>query len=223
MKKNIFLLYFIIYSFNSFGQFQNEEKKNRHTIGVGLIPLTSSLFIHNTYHFNLNYGFFFKPNVIGYASMYYFNNGKEYHGNILGVEGNAQFLLTGNQLKLGFRNIINFNNIQSKDYNAYTYWGLSFAKSNYEIKQDIAIRDFLGNIGYDKKYDNFSSLTYEFQLGLIFKINNKLSILTGCGIGIASNDSTFINTKDLPAIGFIGRELGPFLNFSIDLFYNFNK
>lgn len=223
MKTYLFILYLFTSSLNSFGQIQNSEIKNRHTIGVGLIPITSSLLIHNTYHFKANYGYFFKPQVIGYASIFYFNNGKEYHGNILGDGGNAKFSLTGNQLKIGVRKIIQFENHQSKNHHAFTFWGFSFARSNYEINQDIPISDYLGNIGYFKKYDNFISFSYEFQWGLIFKLNNRLNLVSGCGLGIATNDSTFINTKSLPDIGFTGRNMGPYINFSIDLFYNFNK
>lgn len=224
MKTYLFLLIFIIYSFNCFGQLQHPEVNNRHTFGIGLLPLTSTLFIENTYHLKLNYGYFIKPNVIGYVSVFYFNNGKEYHRNILGVEGDAQFSLVGNQLKLGVRKIIKFENNQSKNHHAYTFWGFSFARSTYEIKQDILIKDFLGNIGYDKKYDNFYSLSYEFQMGLILKLSNKLNLVSACGIGIATNDNNnSINTKSLPDIGFTTREMGPFLNLSIDLFYNFNK
>lgn len=224
MKTYLFTLYLFTSSLNSFGQLQNLDIKNRHTIGIGLLPLTSSLLIHNTYHFKANYGYFIKPNVIGYATVFYFNNGKEYHDNILGVEGNAQFSLVGNQLKIGVRKIINIEGKKAKDYNALTFWGFSFARSTYEINQDIAVRDYLGNIGYDKKYDNFYSLSYEFQMGLIFKLSNKFNLASACGLGIATNDkNNSINTKSLPDIGFTGRELGPFLSFSIDMFYNFNK
>jgi hypothetical protein len=224
MMKNYIIIYLLISSINSFGQLQNEVIKNKHTIGIGLLPLTSSLFIQNTYHLKVNYGYFFKPNVIGYTSIFYFNNGKEYYGNILGVEGNAQFSLVGNQIKIGVRKIMNIEGKQSKAYNAFTFWGFSFARSTYEIKQDIAVRDYLGNIGYDKKYDNFYSLSYEFQMGLIFKLSNKFNLSSACSLGIATNDkNNSINTKRLPDIGFTGREMGPCLNFSIDMFYNLNK
>lgn len=221
MKKNIILLYLVIYSLNSFGQLQSQENRNRHTIGIGLIPLTSSLLIQNTYHLKLNYGYFIKPDIIGYASVFYFSNGKEYHGNILGVERNAQFSLVGNQIKIAIRKIIIFE--QSNDYGLNTFCGVSFARSTYEIKQDIAFRDFLGNIGYDKKYDNFYSLSYEFQMGLIFKLSNKFNLVPACGFGFATNNNVLVTTKQLPDIGFTTRQMGPFFNLSIDLFYNLNK
>ncbi len=223
MKKNIFLLYFVIYSLNSFGQLQSQEKRNKHTMGIGLLPLTSTLLIQNTYHLKLNYGYFIKPNVIGYASVFYFNNGKEYHGNILGVEGDAQFSLVGNQLKMGIRKINNFETEQSNKFHSYTFWGLSFARSTYEIKQDIAVKDFLGNLGYDKKYDNLYSLSYEFQFGLIFKLNDRINLIPACGFGFATNNNVLVTTKQLPDIGFTTRGMGPFFNLSMDLFYNFNK
>ncbi|MFA9214691.1 MAG: hypothetical protein ACEQSR_12730 [Candidatus Methylacidiphilales bacterium] len=223
MKTYLFILYLLFSSINSFGQLQNSEVKNRHTLGIGLLPLTSTALIHNTYHLKVNYAYFFKSDLIGYASVFYFNNGKEYHGNILGVEGDAQFSLVGNQLKLGVRKIIKFENHQSKNHHAYTFLGFSLARSTYEIKQEILIKDFLGNIGYDKKYDDFNSFSYEFQLGLIFKLNNRLNLISGCGFGIATNDNVLITSKQLPDIGFTTRGMGPFLNFSIDLFYNFNK
>lgn len=223
MKTYLLILCSCFSSFNSFGQLQNEEKKNRHTVGVSLIPLVETLLIHNTYHFKANYGYFFKTNIIGYASVYYFNNGKEYHGNILGVDGDAQYSLTGSQLKLGIRKIIKFEKHQSKNHNAFTFWGFSFARSNYEIKHDIAIKDYLDNVGYDKKHDDFISLSYEFQFGLIFKLNNRLNIISGCGLGITTNNNVLITTNQLPDIGFTDRKMGPCLNFSVDMFYNLNK
>jgi hypothetical protein len=61
-------------------------------------------------------------------------------------------------------------------------------------------------------------------LGLIFKLSNKFNLVPACGLGVAiSENKNTINTKSLPDIGFTGRELGPFINFSVDLFYNFNK
>jgi hypothetical protein len=224
MKNYIFTLYLIVSSINSFGQFQNSEVNNKHTLGIGLLPLASSLLIQNTYHIKLNYGYFIKPNIIGYASVFYFNSGKEYHKNTLGVGGDSKFSLIGNQLKIGVRKIVKFQEKKSNDYNSYTFFGGSLGFSGYDIEQDIAIRDFFGNIGYDKKYDKFYSLSFEFQLGLIFKLSNKFNLVPACGLGVAiSENKNTINTKSLPDIGFTGRELGPFINFSVDLFYNFNK
>lgn len=224
MKRVLLSIYFFFSLTLLFAQLQNEEKRNRHTIGIGLLPLCESLLVQNTYHLKVNYGYFIKPNIISYASVYYFNNGKENYGSILGAGGNSQFSLIGNQFKVGIRKNSSPNISSFKFIKAYHFIGFSFGHSNYEIEQDILLEDFLSNIVYVKKYDSFDSYSFEFEYGMFIRGSKKISIVPNLGIGFATNnEGNLITVNRLPDIGFTGRKMGMFLNFSIDLFYNLNK
>lgn len=225
MKTYLLLIYFIISSFNSFGQLQNSEVKNRHSVGIGLIPLVESVFIENTYHLKLNYAFFISPLFVANTSFFYFKNGKEFGvDNVLGLGKDSKFLLEGNQFKIEIRKNF-FNNLTTSKKNfIYPFIGLGFGQSNYEVEQDIAIQDYLNNTGYFKNSYTLNSNSFEFQFGMVAKISQKINVVSNYSVGFASNKNDIINTSNrLPDIGFTTREMGPFLNFSIDLFYNFNK
>jgi len=225
MKTYLFLLYFIISSFNSFGQLQNEEKKNRHTVGIGILPLGESIFVENTYHLKLNYAFFISPLFVANTSFFYFKNGREFGiDNVVGLGKDSKFLLEGNQFKIGIRQNF-FNNLTTSKKNIiYPFIGLSYGQSNYEVEQDIAIQDYFSNTGYVKNFYKLNSNSFEFQFGMVAKITQKINVVSNFAIGISSNKNNIINTSNrLPDIGFTTREMGPFFNLSIDLFYNFNK
>ncbi len=143
---------------------------------------------------------------------------------MLALGKDSKFLFEGNQFKIGVRyNIIDDLNTP-KRITVYPFFGLSYGQSNYEVEQDIAIQDYLYNTGYVNNFYKLNSNTFEIQFGTVAKITQKINVVSNIAIGFASNNKNIINTSNrLPDLGFTTHKLDPFFNFSIDMFYNFNK
>lgn len=223
MNFKILLLVIFIFFFNIniFAQIQNPTSKNKHAIGIGILPLAETIFIPNAILLKANYTYFLKPKLTLLLTGSFFKRGKESYDKILGIGSVGKFNIIGGQLKFGFRKIYlkeKFSKIK-----VYNIFGLEAAFSQYQINHQVFLKGLYDNNYFDNKIDLYS-LNIELQYGKAIKFTDNFNIATYISFGIVNRNEDKLPMKGIPGISNFNEGLiEPYLNFTIDLFYNLKK
>lgn len=218
--KNLFLVIFIFFfGINIFAQIQNPTSKNKHTIGIGILPLGETIFIPKAIMFKVNYAYFLKPKLALLLTGSFFNRGKESYDQILGIGNEGEFNIIGGQLKFGYRKI--YLKEKKSKIKVYNIFGIEAAFSKYQINHQVFLNGVYDNNYFDNKID-LHTLNIELQYGKAIKLTNNLNIASYICFGFIKRNEDKLPMKRIPGIGKFSEGLiQPYFNFTIDLFYNF--
>jgi len=220
--KTLFLVIsFFFFNINIFAQIQNPTSKNKHALGIGILPLAETIFIPNALMLKANYTYFLKPKLALLLTGSFFNRGKESYDQILGIGSVGKFNIIGGQLKFGCRKIYLNENI--KKIKIYNIFGIEAAFSQYQINHQVFLNGLYDNNYFDNKIDLYT-LNIELQYGKAIKLTDNLNIASYVCFGVINRNKDELPMKGIPGISKFNEGLiEPYLNFTIDLFYNLKK
>jgi hypothetical protein len=223
LKRFIILALIFIQLKKSFGQIQDIEIKNKHTIGFSILPLTETLFIPSSIMLKTNYAYILKHNNALTTSVSFFKRGVDSYSEILGGVVGADFNIYGGQIKFGFRNV----NVERKLKNKVVVCniiGFEAGFSYLNMLHDIVLTDALNNTLYYRTNSDLSFKSVEMQFGKAIRFTNKVNLSTYVSLGMFSKNIDILPIKRVPGLGIVsGGLFSGYINITMDLYFNLKK
>ncbi len=212
IKQYTLLVVCVLVFANTFAQVKDWKSENRHLIGINLIPISEEIFIPGRLSFNIAYGYQMGSERRLYTSVYYSKRNQDYFK----VSQMSNFNLYTKIIKLGVQH--NFNP-KNRKY-MQTLFGYCIGYAHYNISGSFWFGDNFNNTASIHYQQRFGTGFAEIQLGKLFKINKNLSVSTYLTTGVKTYPYQDPVLYRIPGMGKGGKSV--FINFEIDLWYNFN-
>jgi hypothetical protein len=211
MKALLISFILLLQILNLFAQESKIQKeKGKHAIGIQLMPIVESMFLHDCYIPNLNYRYRVKEKVQFFGSFLYSHTTQNSGQN----DYLHDYILNTFNVKAGFQR--SYFGSKRKNISFLVGGNLGYTHNNGEGVFYFT-ENFIGSSIYLPYKEKYAGMYFEFLMGTEFRLGKSYTLASYLSTGIRKYPKEEWVFKYIRGQGF-GR-YDAFVNFNIDLWY----